>query len=360
MVASTTSFAESAKLLLTTHAGHSSSTSQARSCSSAEENGSGCFQVIREALCAKGLLEESAKIIVDGWRKSTQKQYASFIKRWVLFCGRKSVSQTKPDINIVLQFLTELYQLGLSYSALGTARAAINAFTTTCDGVDFSSNNLLKMFMKGVFHNRPNLPKHPVVWDVNIVLDYLANENDDSLLFLSEKLCLLFLLLSAQRCQTLHLIHINDIVLHANHITIQTSQLLKQSRPSFHLKPIVLFKYPKNDKLCIVETFKLYLQRTETLRNTLENKLLISTQSPHKGVTRATVSRWVKSMLTKAGIDARFTAHSTRAVATSTAKMKGVPLDKIAKAAGWSNVDTFRRFYDKPLPDASFQNAILS
>ena len=70
---------------------------------------------------------------------------------------------------------------------MGTARAAINAFTTNCDGVDFSSNNLLKRFMKGVFNNRLNFSKHPVVWDVNIVLNYISEENEDSLLFLSEK-----------------------------------------------------------------------------------------------------------------------------------------------------------------------------
>lgn len=108
-------------------------------------------------------------------------------------------------------------------------------------------------------------------------------------------------------------------MLHADQITIHISQLLKQSRPSYHLGPVTLFKYPKNEKLCIVDIFKLYLQRTENLRSSLENKLLISTQSPHRGVTRATVSRWVKSILVKADIDTKFTAHSTRAVATSTA-----------------------------------------
>ena len=62
------------------------------------------------SLCAKGIQEQSAKIIVDGWRKSTQKQYASFIKRWLHFCNRKSNSETKPNIYVVLEFLTDLYE----------------------------------------------------------------------------------------------------------------------------------------------------------------------------------------------------------------------------------------------------------
>jgi hypothetical protein len=254
--------------------------------------------------------------------------------------------------------LTDLFQLGLSYSAIGTARAAVNAFTSLCGKTDFSSDALLRKFMKGIFHNRPNLPKHPVVWDVQVVLDYLGEEEDDSLLFLSGKLCLLFLLLSAQRCQTLHLIKLKDIIINSKQITILTNHILKQSRPTFHLEPITLVNYPKNEKLCIVKTFEKYLSRTEVLRYSEDQSLLISTQSPHKGVSKDTIARWVKRILTNAGIDSAFTLHSTRAVATSTAKLKGVSLDKITKTAGWSNVRTFKRFYDKPVQKLTIQSAI--
>lgn len=250
-----------------------------------------------------------------------------------------------------------MYKLGLSYSALGTARAAVNTFTTLCGGADYSSDKLLKKFMRGVFHNRPNFPKHPAAWDVQVVLDFLRAESDQSLIFLSGKLCILFLLLSAQRCQTLHLIKLQDILLNSNQVTVMTNHLLKQSRPNFHLEPITLFKYPKNKQLCIVKTFEQYLSRTAGLRPPEENSLLISTQSPHKGVSRATIARWVKRILIRAGIDSSFTAHSTRSVATSTAKLRGVSLERIAKSAGWSNVTTFRRFYDKPVTQ-TVQSAI--
>ncbi len=43
----------------------------------------------------------------------------------------------------------------------------------------------------------------------------------------------------------------------------------------------------------------------------------------------------------RSGIYVSFTAHSARAVATSTSKANGVSLDIIAKTAGWSNVKTF-------------------
>lgn len=264
----------------------------------------------------------------------------------------------EPSVTSIISFLEELFVGGLGYSALGTARAAIGAFTGICGGSDFSGNNLLQKFMKGVFNRRPILRKQPVVWDVQIVLDFLCTVSDSSLSFLSGKLCILFLLLSAQRCQTLHLACVEDIILTENQLTLMTNHLLKQSRPAFHLEPVTLVHYPKDPKLCIVSVFREYLARTAGLRFPGETSLLISTQKPHKGVSRATVARWTKSILLRAGVDSKFTAHSTRAVATSTAKGRGVSLEQIARTAGWSNVGTFRRFYDKPV-QKTVQSAIL-
>ena len=51
---------------------------------------------------------------------------------------------------------------------------------------------------------------------------------------------------------------------------------------------------------------------TSSLRGQ-ETQLFISTQAPFKGVARVTISRWVKSVMGKAGVDVKcFKAHSTR------------------------------------------------
>lgn len=90
---------------------------------------------------------------------------------------------------------------------------------------------------------------------------------------------MLFLLLTAQRCQTLHLIEIQDIEVTKNSCTIHPTHLLKQSKPGHHLEPIVLQKYDKSPNQCIVRTLAEYVKRTEVLRGT-EKKLLIRTQRP--------------------------------------------------------------------------------
>ncbi len=52
----------------------------------------------------------------------------------------------------------------------------------------------------------------------------------------------------------------------------------------------------------------------------------------------------------KAGIDNKvFGAHSTRAAVTSAAHKNGVSIDRILAAGGWSNENTFGRFYKKPI-----------
>ncbi|MCG8032219.1 MAG: tyrosine-type recombinase/integrase [Candidatus Thiodiazotropha taylori] len=213
--------------------------------------------------------------------------------------------------------------------------------------------------MKGVFNDRPALPKYKTTWDVGTVLSYLKGIEDISLMQLSCRLCILFLLLSAQRCQTLHLVQIDDILLSDTSLIIHPNHVLKQTRPGSHLEPITFQSYDKDKKLCIVYTMEQYLDRTKHLRQ--GQNLIISTMRPFKAASKNTIGRWVKLVLSKAGVDRCFTTHSTRSAATSMAKLKGVPLQSIMRSAGWSNAKTFAKFYDKPLDTEkqSIQSAIL-
>lgn len=254
-------------------------------------------------------------------------------------------------MNNVLQFLTKLYEKGLSYSAIGIARSAINSLSKTVSNVDINNDSLITRFMKGVFNSRPALPKYQSIWDVNTVLRYLAQMNTTPLLMLSAKLSMLFLLLTAQRCQTLHLICVDDVTLSNDMIVISTPHLLKTSRPGHHQKPFTFEYYKPNNNLCIGKCLQVYLDRTRGLRST--NKLMISTLKPHGPASKQTIARWIKLILQRAGVDDCFKPHSTRAASSSMASMCGIPLTLIVKSAGWKNVNTFAKYYQKPLTDES-------
>ena len=155
------------------------------------------------------------------------------------------------------------------------------------------------------------------------------------------------------------MIEVEDIVLSKTSLIIQPNHMLKQTRPGSHLDSISFKSYPKDKKLYIVYAMTQYLERTKHLRQ--GQNLIISTVKPHKAASKNTIGRWVKLILGKAGVDRCFTTHSTRSAATSMARLKGLPLQTIMRAAGWSNARTFAKFYDKPfdVSKPSIQSAIL-
>ena len=174
----------------------------------------------------------------------------------------------------------------------------------------------MKRFLKGVFELRPPTPRYDVIWDANVVLDFLSFQypNEDiPLPFLTCKLVMLLALSTAQRAQTLQKIYVKNIVFSENLVYIPIIELIKQSKCNnrkfaLHLKP-----YVKNRAICVVDTLKEYLKRTKILRGN-QDQLLISFIKPHKAVSRDTISRWLKLVLEQAGIDVDvFKGHSTRA-----------------------------------------------
>ena len=62
--------------------------------------------------------------------------------------------------------------------------------------------------------------------------------------------------------------------------------------------------------------------------------MMISTIKPHMAASQNTISRWVKLISSKAGIDHSFTTHNSRAAASSMANLKSVPLQTIMRLAG--------------------------
>ena len=273
-----------------------------------------------------GISEQSQNIIINSWRNTTRKHYQTYIKQWLNFCNGKG-NPLEPDITLVIHFLTSLYDKGLSYSAIGVARSAVSSFLNIVGGMNIGLHPLVCRFMKGVFNSRPALPRYSSILDVQIVRDVMKHDQSNTLLMLSRKLSMLFLLLSGQRCQTLHLVCVNDVTISSTAATIVTPHLLKTSKPGKHQSPFIFKRFSPDKNLCSVRTLEEYLERTQELRTS--DKLLISTVKPHGPVSKQTIGRWIKETLRQAGISDRFVPHSTRAAATSKAKMCGVPLQSI-------------------------------
>ena len=248
-------------------------------------------------------------------------------------------------------------------SAINTARSALSSYITLENGTCVGQHPLVSRLMKGIFQEKPPRPKYTEIWDVSIVLSHLRSLSPVDKLSLKEltlKLVVLILLVSGQRGQTVHLLSIDHMVPMNNCYTFQIVDHLKQSRPGVK-NPIVELRPFKDKSLCVVTTLKEYLTRTQSLRGS-ESQLFISYTRPFRRVSRETISRWVKLVLTDSGIDTlRIKPHSTRAASTSAASNASVSLDDILHTAGWSSESTFAKFYNKPIvKENTFADQVLS
>ncbi len=279
---------------------------------------------------------------------STQLQYRTYLNRWFEYCNNVSVDPYTASVNTALNFLSNLYTNGLSYSAINTARSALSSVLDVTDGATpFGQLPLVKRFMKGVFQLRPALPRYNSIWDVKTVFDYFRSQPpiaDLTLKELSSRLAFLLSLCSGQRCQTIRSLRIDCMQVTDNSYTFHINTKQKQTRPGFHLRPIIFKRYPAEPALCAYEHIKIYL----ILRNA-HSELLISYVRPYSPVSTDTISRWCRSVLKNSGIDTtQFTAHSTRAASCSFLVDHQTSLNDVLKSAGWTSEQTFQRYYNLP------------
>ena len=91
---------------------------------------------------------------------------------------------------------------------------------------------------------------------------------------------------------------------------------------------------PHDKSLCVYSYLTEYLKRTQPLRGK-ETQLFLSFTRPHKAISKETLSRWIRTVMSSAGIDvASFKPHSTRSASTSKAKAACIPMDEILRTAG--------------------------
>ena len=179
-------------------------------------------------------------------------------------------------------------------------------------------------FPQRVFELKPSLPKYKNIWDVNIVLTYLLSlhpPQDLTLKDLTYKTAMLLALLSGQRCQTLHLLSVSCMVLKHDSCVFTIYKLLKTSRPGKHVSALTFTAYSPDSRLCPIVCLSEYVKRTSELRKG-SDQLLLSFQKPYQPVSTDTISRWLKTVLAKSGIDTSvFKGHSTRAASSSAAAL---------------------------------------
>ena len=297
--------------------------------------------------------------MMASWREGTKAQYDIYIRKWSDFCMKVKCDFITPPVPIAIDFLASLFDAGFAYASINTARSALSSILLTENSkIPFGQLPLVKRFMKGIFELKPSLPRYRTIWNVSTVFDYLRcqpNVAELSLKNLSLRLTFLLLLLSGQRCQTVHYFALDTMELSEDKCIFKVTNKVKQTRRGYHIPPITYEQYPHEISLCPVAHITEYVKRTASLRSPDCKQFFVSFIRPHGPVSKATIARWCKLLLDIAGVDtAKFHCHSTRAASTSYAADGNVNISSILEAVGWSNEQTFQKFYHKPCEESRF------
>lgn len=266
-----------------------------------------------------------------------------------------------------MDFLAHLYyDKGLQYRSINVYRSTISVTHVVVDGIPVGSHPLIKRFMKGVFELRPPQPKYRETWNVSVVLEYLKSQyplDGLTLKDLSFKLLALLAHTSFERANSLHKLDLNYRVYKHDGVLFSIPLLTKTSRPNKSKKEIFIPGFSEDTSLCVVTHLIHYERMTLEFRdnNSSNNLLFLSVNKPHKPVSSSTLSRWLKCILQKAGIDiSSFQGHSFRSASSSAAASNGASIADILRVGDWSSESTFLRFYNRPSPTAMVAKKVLS
>jgi len=332
----------------------------------------GCLQAsrletVQQSLRKRGFSERVSSSVARARRTSTERVYQAHWRCWVDWAERRQVDPGDPPIPQLCEFL--MYLIHEKKFTQGTVKSYRSAICTTIrqsGGPDLSVNPILRELVNSLKINAPKAAIKVPQWDVFIVLEALkgppfepANTCDAA--HWSYKTAFLLALATAKRRSELHAIDYKAIRWEKDmvHLSVLPDFVAKNQRPGESFPPIVvpslahtLGSKDPNRSLCPFRALKWYLEKSSTKRSS-QRRLFISFTKTGKEIAAPTLSRWIVKAVTIA-LDSngelecnRGTprAHEVRAIATSLARVRAVPMENILRAAFWRNESTFSRFY---------------
>lgn len=295
--------------------------------------------------------EDVNQMYLDSWDEKTRRQYKTYLDKWLDFCLEFDKHPYKCSIKTGIRFLLRLFKQGYAYSSLNTARSALSCVLKHVENVPFGQHHAVRRFMKAMAKKRPQLSSYQSTWDVNMLLQLFRDWGNNvclSLKQLTMKVAALMLLTSCQRVQTLSTFKLSDLFWNKDKTvaTFRISEPLKHSRRCT-LGLISFRVFHIDTSICVVRALRSYLNRTKPFRKQ-EDRLFLSVRKDHTFVTKDTIAKWVRNVMTLAGIDVTvFKALSVRGATTSKMYSLHLPVKSIMAKACWKSEKTFQTFYRK-------------
>ena len=301
---------------------------------------------LRNRFQNQNISEGASTLLLASWRQKTTKSYDSLFGKWLGWCNERGSDPISGNIYEVVNFLADLFKQGYQYRSLNSYRSAISSVHEKVDGYEVGKHPLVTRLIKGAFHERPPQPRYSGTWDVSRVTSYFVSRGANQNLSINDLTCKTVMLMALTRpSRSADLVNLNLDYrkFSPEGVTFMPTKLAKQSVQSKPLTDFFFPAFPGNSLLCPVVTLRAYEDRTEKNRDDNESQLFIATIyiyiKPFKPVTSSTIARWIKSVLTKSGIDTNtFKAHSVRSAAVSSAASAGMTTNDILSAADFKTV----------------------
>ena len=131
---------------------------------------------VRTAWDKQEVSEEVIDLMMKGWSIGTRKQYKPCIVRFHAYCGSRGIDPYNAPVHMVAEYLKDLYRnTNMGYSAINTNRSAVSAILPLQNGKPVGEHHIISRVMRGVFKERPALPRYTCTYDVKPVHVYLKS-----------------------------------------------------------------------------------------------------------------------------------------------------------------------------------------
>ena len=237
-------------------------------------------------------------------------------------------------------------------------------------GMDLSSSKELSMLFRSFEKTCPPREVKPPQWDVTRVLDSLRRPPYEPLKRASDrnltlKTVFLLALASAKRVGELHALSakvghsegwnslsfsfVPDFVAKTQNPSIPDHRFDGFTIPS--LKDHT-GDDPDEMVLCPVRAVRLYVKRTQPLRQNDNGRLFLATGRNKKEVSKNTISFWLRETIRRAyqssgeeDLALKIRAHEIRGIAPTLLFRRNFAVTQVLRAGTWKNQTTFTSFY---------------
>ena len=169
---------------------------------------------------------------------NTSSGYGYSWKKFVAFCQTISVDPFSCPPAVIVKYLRNMYEKGLSYRYINFVRSTISKLHRGFGLVSAGEHTLVKQACKAVFRLRPPLPRYKTTFDMKPVLsftkDILGNNELLSVQWLTFKTIFLISFSSLSRISTISRLGA-AVEEHPGHLVIPILSLEKQARGVYEI-----------------------------------------------------------------------------------------------------------------------------